>query len=78
MTTKAKKSKEELRHMILEKARSSSWCPAGMDVSVTATTSGWRVDCLPPTASRLAFVDCCEQVASIALSLRADFDLKPN
>ena len=74
--TKAKKSKEELRQMILKEGKASSraW-PPGMDVSVRATASGWRVDCLPPTASRLAFTDCCDEVASIALRLRADFDL---
>jgi len=74
--TKAQKSKEELRQMILKegKASSSHW-PPGMDVSVRAAACGWRVDCLPPTASRLAFTDCCDEVARIVLRLRADFDL---
>lgn len=74
--TKAQKSREELRQMILKEGRaSSSGWPPGMDVSVRATANGWRVDCLPPTASRLAFTDCCQEVASIALRLRANFDL---
>ena len=74
--TKAQKSKEELRQMILREAQASpSGWPPGMDVSVRATAHGWRVDCLPPTASRLAFVECCQEVASIALRLRDDFDL---
>jgi hypothetical protein len=75
--TKARKSKEELRHMILEETKKLPYgCPPGMDVAVRQTPSGWGVDCLPPTASRLAFADCCTKVAGIALRLRADFDLK--
>ena len=74
--TKAQKTKEELRQMILQEGKASShgW-PAGMDVSVRATAGGWGVDCLPPSASRRAFADSCQQVASITLRLREDFDL---
>ena len=74
--TKAQKTKEELRQMILQEGKASSHCwPAGMDVSVRATAGGWRVDGLPPSASQRAFADSCRQVASIALRLREDFDL---
>ena len=74
--TKTQKTKEELRQMILQEGKASShdW-PAGMDVSVRATAGGWGVDCLPPTASRLAFAEPCRQVASITLRLREKFDL---
>ena len=73
--TKAQKTKEELRQMILQEGKASPGWPAGMDVSVRATAGGWRVDCRPPSASRLAFADSCQRVASITLRLREDFDL---
>lgn len=74
---KQQKSKEELRAMIIEKARQSQRFPPGMDVSIRATARGWGVDCLPPTASHNGFVEICDDIATIALSLRDDFDLKP-
>jgi len=62
--------------MVLKKAGISRQLPPGMDVSVRATRRGWEVDCAPPTASRLAFTDCCDHIASIVALLREDFDLK--
>ena len=72
------KSKEELRALILGQARTSHHFAVGMDVSVRATGHGWGVDCLPPTASRLAFTECCDHIADIVRLLRQDFDLKTN
>lgn len=75
---KEQKSKDELRNIILEKASMSGQLPPGMDVSIRATRGGWGVDCLPPTASRHAFTDCCDHIANIVVTLRDDFDLKPD
>ena len=74
--SKEQRSKQELRTMVLKKAGISRQLPPGMDVSVRATRRGWEVDCAPPTASRLAFMDCCDHIASIVVLLREDFDLK--
>jgi len=76
--SKEQRSKEELRTMVLEKAGGSRQLPPGMDVSVRSTRRGWEVDCAPPTASRLAFTDSCDHIASVVLLLREDFDLKPD
>jgi len=73
---KSGKTAEELRDMILDRARQSRIFPPGMGVRVRAIRSSWDIDCEPPTTSRFAHADCCELLAQIASELREQYDLK--
>jgi hypothetical protein len=72
------KAAEELRDMILDRARGNPIFPRGMTIRVRATRETWAIDCVPPTISKVAHADCCELLTRIAMELRAEYDLQPS
>ncbi len=75
---KASKTADELRDMILERARAERIFPPGMSVSVRRTRVSWGIDCVPPTIRKSAHADCCDLLTRIAAELREKYDLAPN
>jgi len=77
--TKTLKTADELREMILDRARENRIFPPGMSVQIRKLRRSWGIDCVPPTTSKAAHIDCCELLTTIASELREDYDLKvPN
>ncbi len=76
--TKAAKTADELREMILDRARGERIFPPGMTVHIRRTRASWGIDCVPPTISKAAHVDCCDLLARIAAELRDEYDLAPD
>jgi len=72
---KGVKTADELREMILERARGERIFPPGMSVQVRRTRAGWGIDCVPPTISKSAHTDCCDLLTRIAAELREEYDL---
>lgn len=70
------KTADELRDMILERARENPIFPPGMSVHVRRTHSSWGIDCVPPTIRKAAHADCCDLLAQIAAELREKYDLQ--
>ena len=75
---KAVKTADELRDMILDRARGEPIFPPGMSVHVRRTRASWGIDCVPPTISKSAHADCCDLLTRIAAELREQYDLGPN
>jgi hypothetical protein len=76
---KPTKTRDQLRAMILAEIKGHHpVCPAGMDVAVRQLKLSWGVDCIPPSAGRIAYADCCDLITKIAARLRNEFDLSPN
>lgn len=74
---KTLKTADELREMILDRARESRIFPPGMSVHIRRIRTSWGIDCVPPTISKAAHADCCELLISIANQLREEYDLEP-
>jgi len=74
---KALKTADELREMILDRARESRICPPGMSVHIRRIRASWGIDCVPPTTSKAAHTDCCDLLISIASQLREEYELEP-
>lgn len=72
---KTLKTADELRELILDRARENRICPPGMSVHIRRLRAGWGIDCVPPTISKAAHTDCCELLIRIATELREEYDL---
>jgi hypothetical protein len=75
---KPTKTRDELRAMILAEIKGHPVCPPGMDVDVRQLKLSWAIDCIPPSAGRIAYADCLDLITKIAARLRNEFDLSPN
>ncbi|HEX5278976.1 MAG TPA: hypothetical protein VFW28_02745 [Micropepsaceae bacterium] len=74
---KTSKTADELRDMILDRARESRICPPGMSLQIRRMRTGWGIDCVPPTTSKAAHADCCALLTRIAGELRDEYELTP-
>jgi hypothetical protein len=75
---KESKTADELRDMIMERARKSPICPPGMSVHIRKIRASWGIDCIPPTIKKSAHADCYDLLALIAAELRNEYDLASN
>ena len=75
---KPTKTRDELRALILAEISGHPVCPPGMDVAVRQLSRSWGIDCIPPSAGRIAYADCFSLIAKIAARLQNEFDLRPN
>lgn len=73
---KSRKTADELRDMILDRARENPVFPPGMSVHIRRIRTSWGIDCVPPTISKAAHTDCCDLLISIANQLREEYDLE--
>jgi hypothetical protein len=73
--SKAKKTAQQLRLMVLTELRSKTPFPEGYDVRIVpAPFLGWEARCIPPKGIT-SFADCSDSVQSVAAGIAAKYDL---